>query len=52
MTLSQLIEELLEGLEEYGDLDVVINPDLDRVEQIRKLYVSGDGEVCIASVRH
>ena len=49
--LSELIQELLGGLEEYGDLEVVCVPAIDDARRIRKLYVSGDAEVCIACER-
>jgi hypothetical protein len=42
---------LQEGLEEYGDLEVVISPSIDWAEEIRSLYVSGDASVCIAAYK-
>ncbi len=47
MHLSRLIKELQEGLEEYGDREVVCVPAIDDAREIAELYVSGDGEVCI-----
>jgi hypothetical protein len=47
--LSELIAELLQGLEEYGDLEVFCTRFPDEHREITTVYCSGDNEVCINS---
>ncbi len=47
MHLSELITVLLEGIEEYGDLEVFCSPQVDAAEDIIDVFRSGDGEVII-----
>jgi hypothetical protein len=47
--LSELIKELQQGLEEFGDLEVFCTHFPDDIREIAHIYVSGDNQVCISS---